>query len=91
MPLVNLDADLAHEVCLKDDETDDMDRSNHDILRDAIRHQPERVTYLTNLLSVSRHLERIADHATNIAEEVIYMVEGEISRHRIKEFVENSH
>lgn len=84
--LVNLDVDLAYEVCLKDDEIDDMDRSNHDILRDVIRNQPERVTYLTNLLSVSRHLERIADHATNIAEEVIYMVEGEITRHRIKEF-----
>lgn len=89
--LVNLDVDLAYEVCLQDDEIDDMDRSNHDILRDVIRHQPERVTYLTNLLSVSRHLERIADHATNIAEEVIYMVEGEITRHRIKEFVGTSH
>jgi phosphate transport system protein len=89
--LVNLDVDLAYEVCLRDDEIDDMDRSNHDILRDVIRHQPERVTYLTNLLSVSRHLERIADHATNIAEEVIYMVEGEITRHRMKEFVGTSH
>lgn len=89
--LVNLDVDLAYEVCLKDDEIDDMDRSNHNILRDVIRHQPERVTSLTNLLSVSRHLERIADHATNIAEEVIYMVEGEISRHRMKEFGVTSH
>ena len=87
--LVNLD--LAYEVCLQDDEIDDMDRSNHDILRDVIRHQPERVICLTNLLSVSRHLERIADHATNIAEEVIYMVEGEISRHRMKEFGVTSH
>jgi len=40
------------------------------------------VGYLINLLFIARHLERIADHATNIAEEVIYMVEGEIPRHR---------
>jgi phosphate transport system protein len=39
------------------------------------------VGYLINLLLISRHLERIADHATNIAEEVVYMIEGEIVRH----------
>jgi len=38
---------------------------------------------MINLLLVSRHLERIADLTTNIAEEVIYLIEGEISRHRI--------
>jgi len=42
----------------------------------------DRVGYLINLLQMSRHLERIADHATNIAEEVIYMIEGEIFRHK---------
>ncbi len=89
--LVNLDADLAHKVCLKDDEVDDMNREIYDKVKDAIRTQPERVGYLINLLLVSRHLERIADLATNIAEEIIYMVEGEISRHKMKKFVENSH
>lgn len=88
---VNLDADLAYKVCLKDDEVDDMNRKIYDKVKAAIRSQPERVGYLINLLLVSRHLERIADFATNIAEEVIYMVEGEISRHKMKEFVENSH
>lgn len=84
--LVNLDADLAYKVCLKDDEVDDMNRDIYDKVKDAIRSNPERVAYLINLLLVSRHLERIADLATNIAEEVIYMVEGEISRHKMKEF-----
>lgn len=80
--LVNLDADLAHKVCLLDDEVDEIDHIIYDKIKDAINRQPDRVAYLINLLLVSRHLERIADHATNIAEEVIYMVEGEISRHR---------
>ena len=39
--------------------------------------------YYINLLLISRHLERLADHATNIAEEVIYMIEGDIVRHGI--------
>ena len=43
---------------------------------------PEQGEHLINLLLISRHLERIADHATNIAEEVIYLIEGEIVRHR---------
>ena len=89
--LVNLDADLAHEVCLKDDEVDDMNREIYDKVKAAIRSQPERVGYPIYLLLVSRHLERIADLATNIAEEVIYMVEGEISRHKMKKFGVNSH
>ena len=81
--LVNLDADLAHKVCLKDDEVDDMNREIYDKVKEAIGSHPGRVGYFINLLLVSRHLERIADLTTNIAEEVIYMVEGEISRHRM--------
>ncbi len=81
--LVNLDADLAHKVCLKDDEVDDINREIYDKVKEAIRSHPDRVGYMINLLLVSRHLERIADLTTNIAEEVIYLIEGEISRHRM--------
>ena len=80
--LVNLDADLAYKVCLSDDEVDEINRDIYDKIKEVIKVHPDRVSYLMNLLLISRHLERIADHATNIAEEVIYMVEGEISRHR---------
>ena len=80
--LVNLDADLAYKVCLSDDEVDEINRDIYDKIKEVIKAHPDRVAYLINLLLISRHLERIADHATNIAEEVIYMVEGEISRHR---------
>jgi phosphate transport system protein len=55
-------------------------------IQDAIRTNPEQLESLIHLLSVSRHLERIADHATNIAEDVIYMVEGQIARHRTEDY-----
>jgi phosphate transport system protein len=80
--LVNLDADLAYKVCLADDEVDSMHKGIYDTVKDAIKSYPERVGYLINLLQISHNLERIADHATNIAEEVIYMIEGVIPRHR---------
>lgn len=80
--LVNLDLDLAYKVRLKDDEVDDMNREIYEKIIGALMKNPERAGYLINLLSIARHLERIADHATNIAEEVIYMVEGVIPRHK---------
>ncbi len=82
--LVNMDVDLAYKICLKDDEVDDMNRDIFEKITESIKSQPDRTDYLIHLLSVSRHLERIADHATNIAEEVIYLIEGEISRHLFK-------
>ncbi len=79
--LVNMDTDSAYKVCMSDDEVDDINRSIYDRIKETIRYKPEHVGYLINFLLVSRHIERIADHATNIAEEVIYMVEGIIHRH----------
>ena len=51
-------------------------------LKNEIKKYPEQTDQLVEYLRVSRHLERIADHATNIAEDVIYMIEGSIVRHR---------
>ncbi len=79
--LVNLDLDEAFLVLTLDDEVDQIYRSISIQVKDLIRQSPDRVEYLINLLLISRYLERIADHATNIAEEVIYMIEGEIVRH----------
>jgi len=79
--LVNLDVDEAFKVCLWDDDVDAMKEQAYDVVKEAIRHNPDRVGYFINLLLIARHMERIADHATNIAEEVVYMVEGEIIRH----------
>ena len=80
--LVNLDAALARQVCEMDEEVDALHRETFDLVKDAIRNRPEHLDMLVTYLSVSRYLERIADHATNIAEDAIYMVEGIIARHR---------
>ena len=79
--VVNLDLDMAVKVCISDDEIDDLQNKAYDVIKRTIEENPDRVGYLINLLLISRHLERIADHATNIAEEVIYMIEGTIVRH----------
>jgi len=79
--LVNLDVDLAYKVITMDDEVDQIKKEAYDKIKQAIQDLPERVGYYINLLLISRHLERMGDHSTNIAEEVIYLVEGEIFRH----------
>jgi phosphate transport system protein len=79
--LVNLDVDLAFKVITLDDEVDAIQKDAYDRIKKAIKENPDRVGHLINLLLISRHLERLADHATNIAEEVIYLIEGEIVRH----------
>ncbi len=84
--LVNLSVQLAHDVCVCDDEVDALNREMYLIVQDAIARSPEHTEALLHLLSASRHLERIADHATNIAEDVIYMIDGEIVRHRAEEY-----
>jgi phosphate transport system protein len=79
--LVNMDGPLAVEVCRRDDEVDRIKREIRVGVEEQIGREPERVRPLMRLLAVSRNLERIADCATNIAEDVIYMSEGRIIRH----------
>ena len=80
--LVNGDARLAHDVCARDDEVDRMKHELRVGVEELIRQRPEQTPGLLRLLAVSRNLERIADCATNIAEDVIYLIEGKIVRHR---------
>ena len=83
---VNMDPNLARQVLDMDNEVDAMNRQMYCMIYDLIRRNPEDVEVLLHLLSASRHLERIADHATNIAEDVIYMVDGNIVRHKPEEY-----
>ena len=78
---VHEDADLAYKVLVLDDEVDE---AKH-IIRRKLEHiqqqDPSQHVYLSSVLSITRSLERIGDHATNIAEDVIYMLQGRIIRH----------
>ncbi|MDZ4819864.1 MAG: PhoU domain-containing protein, partial [Planctomycetota bacterium] len=73
---------IARQVRAEDDEVDECRSRIRDQIMKLIELRPERTEYLLKLNSVSKHLERLADMATNVAEDVIYMVEGEIVRHR---------
>jgi len=84
--LVNHDAELAHSVCASDDIIDQMNRRMYLKIQEAILDNPDQISVLIHLLSASRHLERIADHTTNIAEDVIYMIDGKIVRHKAEEY-----
>ncbi|MGD9209936.1 MAG: phosphate signaling complex protein PhoU [Desulfobacteraceae bacterium] len=80
--LVNLDVDLAFKILLLDNEVDAIKTEAYDRIKAALREEDsQQQGLLINLLLISRHIERLADHATNIAEEVIYLIEGEIVRH----------
>lgn len=78
---VHLDAEIAQQVCADDDAVDEIHSAMYANIRTAMQTTPERVEILLSYLSVSRYLERIADHATNIAEDVLYLIEGNIVRH----------
>jgi phosphate transport system protein len=76
-----LDVRQARAVCRSDAE---VNRLNDEVIQeliDAMKQTPERVESGLSLFSVVRHLERVADHATNIAEDVVYLAEGSIIRH----------
>ncbi len=81
--LLEMNVEKAAAVCAADDEVDQLNREAHQRIQDYIKKNPATTEQMILYLSVSRNLERIADHATNIAEDVIYMNKGEIVRHRL--------
>ncbi len=87
--LVDMNTALARQVLVDDDLIDSAHRQMYDRVKEAIRKDTSRTDELIQLLTVSRYLERVADHATNIAEDVIYLVDGQIARHRPENHVES--
>ena len=80
---VNKDSRLAQAVCKRDDEVDSL---NHEIIMELLKCTPDNQTTVervVDLVLVAKNLERIADHSTNICEDVIYLVEGKVIKHHI--------
>jgi phosphate transport system protein len=75
------DAEMAHSVLLLDDQVDDMNRDAFRALGNLIKEHPDLAPQALNALIISRNLERVGDHATNIAEDVIFWVRGSDVRH----------
>lgn len=84
---VRMDLEMARAVCASDDAVDAMNRAMYDRVKEGISRGRRAGNIMVHLLSVSRHLERIADHATNIAEEVVFLITGEIVRHKHEDYV----
>ncbi len=79
---VDLDTNLARSVCERDEEVDALNRQMYRVVHERILAEPFHAEKLLNFLSISRYLERIADYATNIAEDVVFIGEGRIIRHQ---------
>lgn len=79
--LVNIDPQLARETCAEDNVVDDLNRDMILDLQEQMRLDPARISMAVDMLSASKNLERIADLATNIAEDVVFLATGEVNRH----------
>ncbi|MFA5072767.1 MAG: phosphate signaling complex protein PhoU [Nitrospirota bacterium] len=75
------DADLAIQVCTADDFVDDLTRQIFNDLLVYMLEDPKNISRAVRLSYITKYLERVADHATNIAEMVVYMVKGKVIRH----------
>jgi len=74
--------DLARQVVTRDEDVDKLNRQLHRELTSFMIEDPHTITRCLNLMSVAHNLERIGDHATNVAEEIVYLYEGRDIRHQ---------
>jgi len=81
------DAEMAESVLKLDDQVDDMNRDAFRSLGNLIKEKPDLTPQALNALIISRNLERVGDHATNIAEDVIFWVKGADVRHHAEQDV----
>lgn len=82
---VNHDPTLAKNVCQHDDEVDWLNDQIFRVLLTHMMENPKSINRAVDLILISRNLERIADHATNISEEVIFIEEGKNIKHQVQE------
>ncbi|MFU8769907.1 MAG: phosphate signaling complex PhoU family protein, partial [Desulfotignum sp.] len=79
--LVGMNVAMAYRVLEMDEDVNAMRDEAYRTMKADIRAHPAMVAEIINMYLISRHIERIGDHTTNIAEEVIYLIEGDIIRH----------
>jgi phosphate transport system protein len=86
------DAKLAKKVIETDVVLDNYNKENHRILIDIMKENPENIQKAVALLVISRQIERLGDHATNIAEDVYFIVEARMVKHKYEKllFAEDS-
>lgn len=87
--LINSDIDLAREVCVRDDNLDDIKTSLNEKLIEAIKLNSENTNDYIAAFGIVRNIERVGDLATNICEDVIYSLTGEIIRHNYHTSLDN--
>lgn len=80
--LIHFDKELAKEVLRIDDEVDKIHHDMYEQVKVFINNTPGSLETMMHYMTISKHMERIADHAENIAQDVFYMIEGDIIRHQ---------
>jgi phosphate transport system protein len=80
-------AELAKKVILSDDMIDNMNAENHVILKEIMKQSSDNIEPAVALLVISRELERLADHTTNIAEDVFFIVEAQMIKHKYEKYL----
>jgi phosphate transport system protein len=83
---INGNPDLAKSVILDDAEVDKLNAENHQIIKSLMKQSSDNIEGGVALLVISRELERIADHSTNIAEDVFFIYEAQLIKHKYEKF-----
>jgi len=84
---INPNAELAKKVITADDQLDKLNADNHTILKEIMKQSAENIEPAVGLLVMSRELERIGDHSTNIAEDVFFIVEAQLVKHKYEKYI----
>lgn len=83
---INPNAELAKKVIIADQLLDKMNAENHSILKEIMKESPDNIDPAVALLVISRELERLGDHSTNIAEDVYFIVEAQLVKHKYEKY-----
>ena len=84
---INGNPEIAKDVIKTDDIVDKLNAENHKVLKSLMKQSPDNIEGAVALLVISRELERLADHATNIAEDVFFIVEAQLIKHKYEKFI----